>query len=92
MTPTGPLRVTNVDALVPMLLEGLAIAKLPDFIAAEHLGTGRLTAILTDWWLPKGGLHFVTPSARSRPAKVSALADFLVERLSKPVWWQDGVP
>ncbi|TWA62552.1 DNA-binding transcriptional LysR family regulator [Azospirillum brasilense] len=86
VTPSGPLRVTNADALVPMLLEGLAIAELPEFMAAEHLTDGRLTAILTDWSLPNGGLYFVTPSARTRPAKIGVLADFLVERLSEPAW------
>ncbi len=86
VTPAGPLRVTNADALVPMLLEGLAIAELPEFMAAEHLATGRLTAILTDWSLPKGGLYFITPSARTRPAKVGVLADFLIGRLSEPAW------
>lgn len=86
VTPTGPLRVTNADALVPMLLDGLAIAELPEFMAAEHLANGTLTAILTDWSLPKGGLYFITPSARTRPAKVGVLAEFLIERLSEPVW------
>ncbi|MDN4576251.1 LysR family transcriptional regulator [Pandoraea cepalis] len=84
--PTGPLRVTNSDALLPMLLEGLAIAELPEFIAGEYLSDGRLEAILTDWSLTKGGLYFVTPSARARPAKVSALSDYLAEHLSEPTW------
>jgi DNA-binding transcriptional LysR family regulator len=86
VTPSGPLRVTNADALVPMLLEGLAIAELPEFMAAEYLADGRVTAILTDWSLPVGGLYFITPSARTRPAKVAALADFLARHLSEPVW------
>lgn len=84
--PNGPLRVTNSDALLPMLLEGLAIAELPEFIAAEYLSDGRLEAILTDWSLTKGGLYFVTPSARARPAKVSALSDYFAEHLSEPTW------
>ncbi|WAL82928.1 LysR family transcriptional regulator [Pandoraea sp. XJJ-1] len=84
--PTGPLRVTNSDALLPMLLEGLAIAELPEFIAGEYLSDGRLEAILTDWSLTKGGLYFVTPSARARPAKVSALSDYFAEHLSEPTW------
>lgn len=84
--PTGPLRVTNADALLPMLLEGLAIAELPEFIAGEYLADGRLEAILTDWSLTRGGLYFVTPSARARPAKVSALSDYFAEHLSEPVW------
>ncbi|WP_347555672.1 LysR family transcriptional regulator [Robbsia sp. KACC 23696] len=84
--PSGPLRVTNSDALIPMLLDGLAIAELPEFIAGEYLSDGRLDALLTDWSLTKGGLYFVTPSARARPAKVSALSDFFAEHLSDPSW------
>lgn len=86
VTPSGPLRVTNVDALVPTILDGLGIAELPDFIAAEYIAGGRVEAILTDWTLPVGGLYFVTPSARTRPAKCQVLAEFLIARLSKPAW------
>ncbi|MCE4061999.1 LysR family transcriptional regulator [Pandoraea sputorum] len=91
VTPVGPLRVTNSDALLPMLLEGLAISELPEFIAAEYLSDGRLVAVLTGWSLTKGGLYFVTPSARARPAKVSALSDYFAEHLSEPTWrWPRG--
>jgi DNA-binding transcriptional LysR family regulator len=90
VTPTGPLRVTNVDALLPTLLEGLAIAELPEFIAAEHLAAGRLQAILPGWRLPEGGIYFVTPTARARAAKVDALSDFLISRLSHPAWRREG--
>jgi DNA-binding transcriptional LysR family regulator len=86
VTPTGPLRVTNADALLPMLLDGLAIAELPEFIAGEYLADGRLETILTDWRLTRGGLYFVTPSARARPAKVTALGDFFAAHLSEPAW------
>ncbi|CAG2160098.1 HTH-type transcriptional regulator DmlR [Cupriavidus numazuensis] len=84
--PTGPLRVTNSDALLPTLLDGLAIAELPEFIAAEYLADGRLETILTDWSLTKGGLYFVTPSARARPAKVAAMSDYFAQHLSEPSW------
>ena len=86
ITPRGSLRVTNVEALIPMVLEGLAIAELPEFIAAEFLRDGRMERLLPDWSLPGGGLYFVTPTARGRPAKVEALADFLAKRLSKSSW------
>nr|WP_316641111.1 LysR family transcriptional regulator [uncultured Roseateles sp.] len=86
VTPAGRLRVTNVDALIPTLLDGLAIAELPDFIASEYLRDGRLVAILKGWSLPKGGLYFVTPSGRSRAAKVEALSDFLLRRLTDTAW------
>ncbi|MBB4120155.1 LysR family transcriptional regulator [Martelella radicis] len=86
VTPSGPLRVTNVEALIPTVLEGIGIAEFPDFIAAEYLADGRLQAVLKDWTLPEGGLYFLTPTARSRPAKVDALAAFLADHLARPSW------
>ena len=86
VTPAGPLRVTNVDALIPTLLAGLAIAELPEFIAADLLRTGAVEALLPDWSMALGGLYFVTPTARARSAKVEALSQFLTERLSRPDW------
>jgi DNA-binding transcriptional LysR family regulator len=86
ITPTGALRVTSVEALLPMLIAGLAIAELPEFVATQHFADKQLEPILTDWRLPEGGLYFVTPTARARPAKVSALADFFISRLAAAQW------
>src|SRR6201985_1668925 len=49
ITPMGPLRGTSVEALLPTVLEGLAIAELPEFIATQYFPDGRLEPILTDW-------------------------------------------
>src|SRR5208282_1302047 len=75
ITPVGPLRGTSIESLLPTVLEGVAIAELPEFIATQYFLEKQLEPILTDWRLPEGGLYFVTPTARARPAKVSALAD-----------------
>ena len=69
-------------------------ARLSDRLTGEHQVTaGRtitvkntLTAILTDWSLPEGGLYFITPSARTRPAEVGVLTNFFGARLSEPAW------
>lgn len=86
IVPSGPLRATNSQALVPMALRGLGIIELPEFLAHDYLVDGELAPILPDWTLPTGALYFVTPSARSRPAKVEVLSDFMMARLSNPVW------
>ena len=86
ITPTGALRVTSVEALLPMLIAGLAISELPEFVATQYFADKQLEPILTDWRLPEGGLYFVTPTARARPAKVSALADFFISRLAEAEW------
>jgi DNA-binding transcriptional LysR family regulator len=86
VTPVGPLRVTNVNALLPSLLEGVAVGELPEFIAAQYLRSGELEALLPGWEMPLGGLYFVTPTARARSAKVDALSRFLIDALSDPPW------
>jgi DNA-binding transcriptional LysR family regulator len=86
VTPVGPLRVTNVDASLPTLLAGLAIAELPEFMAFDLLRTGQVEALLPEWSMALGGLYFITPTARARSAKVEALSAFLTERLSRPDW------
>jgi DNA-binding transcriptional LysR family regulator len=86
VVPSGPLRVTNADALLPVLLDGLAIAELPEFIASEYLADGRLVAVLPKWHMMRGGLYFMTPSARTRSVKIKALSDFFARHLSEPKW------
>lgn len=86
--PEGPLRVTNVDALVPTVLAGLGIAELPDFIAGEYLATGQMEQLLPEWTLQPGGLHFVTPSVHPRAAKVEVLGAFFAAQLAKRPWQQ----
>ncbi|MGU7779426.1 LysR family transcriptional regulator [Burkholderia sp. PU8-34] len=91
VTPTGALRGTSLEVLLPTVLAGLAITELPEFAATEYFPDNRLEPILTDWRLPEGGLYFVTPSARARPAKVSALADFFVAKLTRAEWRAETV-
>jgi DNA-binding transcriptional LysR family regulator len=91
ITPKGQLRGTSVEALLPTVLEGLAITELPEFIASQYFPGKQLEPILVDWSLPEGGLYFVTPTARARPAKVSALADFVINELTDARWSAEAV-
>lgn len=86
VVPEGPLRVNNADALIPTVLAGVAICELPEFMASEYVRDGQLVQLLPTWRMATGGLYFVRPSARARPAKVEALASFLAERLATPEW------
>ena len=91
ITPSGPLRGTSAEALLPTVLEGLAITELPEFIATEYFSDARLEPILTDWRMPEGGLYFVTPTTRASPAKVSAIADFFISELADAPWSAEAV-
>ena len=90
VTPAGPLRATNIEALLPTMLQGFAIGEPPDFIASEHVAAGRLEIILPRWRMAEGGVYFVTPTARARAAKVEALSNLLIERLSNAPWLISG--
>lgn len=81
--PTGPLCANNADALTPALLAGLGLAVQPDFAVGRLVAEGRLEAVMTDWTPPPVALHLVQPGGGPRPARVEALADFLVRRLSR---------
>ncbi|WP_439569295.1 LysR family transcriptional regulator [Sphingopyxis sp.] len=81
--PTGPLFTNNGDIMIPLLTAGGGIAVLPDFIAADALASGGLVRILADWSLPQAYLHLLSPPSRLRPARVRALADYLVDVLKR---------
>ncbi|HXH16655.1 MAG TPA: LysR family transcriptional regulator [Sphingomonas sp.] len=77
----GPLTANSGEAIVPALMAGLGIARLPEFIIGEHLAAGTLVTILDDWAPPPIGLHLLTPPSALRPARVEALIEFLTARL-----------
>jgi DNA-binding transcriptional LysR family regulator len=81
--PEGPLRSNSGELFLPALHAGLGIARLPDFIVAEDLATGRLEEVLTDWAGPPIGLHLLTPPAGPRPRRVTLLIDHLADRLKR---------
>src|SRR5713226_4061563 len=91
VTPTGALRGTSVEALLPTVLAGLALTELPEFVATQYFADKQLEPVLTDWRMPEGSLYFVTPTTRARPAKVSALADFFIPKLSTAEWSAESV-
>jgi len=78
---SGPLSANSGEALVPALVAGLGIARLPDFIAGDALADGRLEEVLPDWTFAPVALHLLTPPSPLRPARVEALIAFLAARL-----------
>ncbi|QKR98653.1 LysR family transcriptional regulator [Sphingomonas sp. CL5.1] len=77
----GPLAANSGDALMPALIAGIGIARLPDFILGDALAGGQVVEILPEWRPAPVGLHLLTPPSPLRPARVEALIAFLAERL-----------
>jgi DNA-binding transcriptional LysR family regulator len=91
VTPVGPLKANNADALTSTVLAGLGLAIQPDFIIWRDLASGRLEAVMEDWSLPPIALNIVTPPGGLRPPRVTALIEFLVTRLAKAPWADTAV-
>ncbi len=88
----GPLRANNADALGPALLAGLGLAVQPEFLVWREIEAGRLEAVMQEWSLPPIALNIVTPPGRRRPARVSAVIDFLAGRLAAAPWAMQAAP
>ncbi len=84
--PGMRMRANNADALMPALVAGAGLALQPDFVIWHHLREGRLKRVLADWKPSEIGLHLVTPPGGHRPARVTALIDFLATRFSGAPW------
>ena len=91
VTPDGPLRANNADALTASLVAGLGVAPQPDFIYWRDVAEGRLEIVMADWQLPSISVHLVAPGGGARPARVSALMEFLTRRFTGPLWPGDPV-
>ena len=77
----GPLTANSGEAVLPSVIAGLGIARLPEFIVAAPLAAGTIVSILDEWAPPPIGLHLLTPPSPLRPARVEALIEFLGKRL-----------
>jgi DNA-binding transcriptional LysR family regulator len=86
VTPRGPLRANNADALMGALLAGLGVAIQPEFTVWAEVAAGRLEQVLPEWSLPPIALHLVTPPGGLRPARVRVIIDLLVGRLAAASW------
>lgn len=77
----GPLSSNSGEAMIPALVAGLGIARLPEFVLGDTLASGKLVELLPDWRPASIGLHLMTPPSPLRPARVEALIAFLEARL-----------
>jgi DNA-binding transcriptional LysR family regulator len=83
--PNGRLRANNSDVMLYSLRSGHGIAVVPDFIIDADLASGAVVPILEEWRPQSVALHLVTPPGNIRPRRVTALIEYLTERLGSAV-------
>ena len=74
-------RFNNAAAVIPTLTAGLALAAQPELFVRRELASGALEIVLADWAVAAIPIHALTPPAKTRPARVRVLIDFLRRRL-----------
>jgi DNA-binding transcriptional LysR family regulator len=84
-------RVDNGHMLCALAREGLGIALIPTFLAAEDLRAGRVEAILTAFLDADIAIHAVYPHRRQLSNKVRALVDFLAAHCGAEPYWDEGL-
>ncbi len=81
-------RVNHGELLMDAVIDGLGIALLPRFLAAEALDRGELAVVLGDLELPSyAPLHAVYPARQHLPKKTRAFIDALVAFVGDPPRW-----
>lgn len=83
VTVAGRIRFSNAEACLCAAEAGLGIARLPDFVASEALGAGRLREVLADHADAPMGVFALYPPGRHLAVKVRVLVDFLA------AWFRD---
>ena len=73
----GQLIFNSAGPIVKAALAGLGIAFLPDTHLQQHIDSGALTRLLTDWCPPFPGYHLYYPSRRQPTAAFSLLVEAL---------------
>ena len=85
---SGRLRSNNLSAVLAAARNGLGLAAMPRYVAADSLAAGQVVEVLRDHVLPEQEIHAVFPSPKLVPGKVSAFVAFLQGRFG-PRWWEN---
>ncbi|MCL6708945.1 substrate binding domain-containing protein, partial [Pseudomonas sp. R2.Fl] len=83
---SGSFKADNPDAITSLLLAGHGIALLPEFLVREDIAAGRVEEVFSDWHVDSVALNLLMPPGRLRPARVTALVDYLAECLAIAPW------
>ncbi len=83
----GRLRSNNLSAVLAAARNGLGIAAMPRYVAADSLASGQVLEVLADHSLPEQEIHAVFPSPKLVPGKVLAFVAYLQGHFAER-WWE----
>ena len=78
----GRLCINNLDALVAAAIGGAGIVRVPSWLVAADLSSGRLKSFLTEYERPATPVHAVFEHAKLSSSRIRSFVDFLVSEWS----------
>lgn len=89
LTQKASLLADNAEAFMPALAQGLGYGLFPDFMVRTDLNNGRLQQILPEWEGALIGVYLLTPPSSTRPPRVTALLEYLIQAFERPPWAEE---
>jgi DNA-binding transcriptional LysR family regulator len=83
----GVLCSNNAEVLCQAAAEGMGVALLPTFIAAEEIRAGRLVPILKEFSAAKLFLRLIYPPNRHLSARIRVFVKFMQDRFGDDAQW-----
>ena len=80
LNPRQTHEIGDAEAMLTATLAGCGLVQLPMWMVREHLRSGTLVAVLTEYSTPKVNIHAVWPRTRHLAPKVRHVVDALVVR------------
>ncbi|TWF52156.1 LysR family transcriptional regulator [Neorhizobium alkalisoli] len=77
--PRGRFKADNATALAAAALAGVGIAWIPDGITHDHIVSGALVPVMTDYPPPPAGIYVIRPPGPHPSRKVRVLTEMLIE-------------
>ncbi|MCC6302255.1 MAG: LysR family transcriptional regulator [Gammaproteobacteria bacterium] len=78
----GPVSVNNAETYIACCLAGLGLIQIPAFDVAEHLSSGELVEVLSQWQAPPMPVQLVYPHRRHLSRRVQAFSNWVTQLLA----------
>jgi DNA-binding transcriptional LysR family regulator len=92
--PQGRFKADSAAALAAASAAGLGLARLPDCTLHEHVASGALVPIMTNYPVPPAGAYVVRPPGQHPARKIRVLIETLIEHFARnpDIWGLDRDP
>jgi DNA-binding transcriptional LysR family regulator len=84
LRPRGRFIADNGVSLVAAVIDGIGISYLPELLVSEHIRSGALVPIMTNYPIPTAGIFVVRPPGKFPSRKVRVLTELLISQFGSP--------